>query len=101
MNSLRREILAALIQGPGFGLEIYERLGERQAKVPPSVGALYPALRALEKDGLLTSFAGETTPARGGRPRIYYELTGEGRRVALGEPETQVAWGTVPGVVPT
>jgi PadR family transcriptional regulator PadR len=49
-------------------------------------GQVYPALRALERNGLVESYPGETAPERAGRPRIYYRLTGAGRRVALGEP---------------
>ncbi|AKI98587.1 Hypothetical protein AA314_00214 [Archangium gephyra] len=43
---------------------------------------MYPALKALEREGLLRSFDGDPMPERGGRPRRYYELTGEGRKVA-------------------
>jgi PadR family transcriptional regulator PadR len=100
MSALRQEILATLIQGPGFGLEIHDRLRDRGLEGLVSAGAIYPVLRELERDGMLTSFAGETTPARGGRPRIYYELTGEGRRVAFGEAEQARGWGGVLGVVP-
>jgi PadR family transcriptional regulator PadR len=53
---------------------------------------MYPLLRALEREGFLSSFEGETVPERGGRPRIYYELTGMGRRAAFDERgDSQVA----------
>lgn len=35
---------------------------------------LYPALRDLECNGFVTSFDGESTPERGGRPRRYYRM---------------------------
>ncbi len=85
-------LLQALLTGEGFGLELQQRIEERtNGRTRLSPGTLYPALRELERDGLVESFEGETVPERGGRPRIYYRLTGEGRRVAY---EERVAgWG--------
>ena len=81
--SARTAILMSLISGRGFGLEIIERVRERtNGKISLNEGSVYPALKALEREGLLRSFDGEPMPDRGGRPRRYYELTGDGRRVA-------------------
>lgn len=81
--SARTAILMSLIGGRGFGLEIIQRVRERSnGKIILNEGSVYPALKALERDGLLRSYDGEPMPERGGRPRRYYELTGEGRRVA-------------------
>jgi DNA-binding PadR family transcriptional regulator len=45
-------------------------------------GTLYPMLARLQEQGLVTS-QWEPTPARAGRPpRRYYQLTGDGVRVA-------------------
>ena len=44
-------------------------------------GTLYPMLARLEDQKLVTS-AWETPQAGGERPRRYYQLTGEGIRVA-------------------
>jgi DNA-binding PadR family transcriptional regulator len=44
-------------------------------------GTLYPMLGRLEDDRLVTS-AWETPQQDGQRPRKYYQLTGEGIRVA-------------------
>jgi len=52
-------------------------------KIVLDEGSVYPALKALEREGLVCSFEGAPLPERGGRPRRYYELTGEGRRAAL------------------
>lgn len=79
-------VLQALTEGEGFGLELMERVKARTGgRTPLSEGSLYPALRELERQGLVESFEGETVPERRGRPRIYYRLTGEGRRVAQEE----------------
>lgn len=83
MNA-KAALLAALISGAGFGLELIERVNQRSGgAMKLNQGAVYPALRSLEREGLVRSYDGEENVAeRGGRPRRYYELTGEGRRVA-------------------
>jgi DNA-binding PadR family transcriptional regulator len=48
----------------------------------PSSGALYPALERLERRGLLLSEA--LLPVGGGRLRLVYRLTGDGRQAHLG-----------------
>ena len=45
-------------------------------------GSVYPALRSLERDGLVRSYEGDPIPERRGRPRRYYELTAEGAEAA-------------------
>lgn len=82
--SARTAILSVLMHDKGFGLEIIEKVQARTAgKIVLDEGSVYPALKALEREGLVRSFEGEPLPERGGRPRRYYELTGEGRRAAL------------------
>jgi PadR family transcriptional regulator, regulatory protein PadR len=79
----RAAILAVLISGRRYGLEIIGRVRDRtNGSIVLNEGSVYPALKAMERDGLLRSFDGETLPERGGRPRRYYELTAEGFRVA-------------------
>ena len=51
----------------------------KAARLPS--GTLYPMLARLEDQKLVTS-AWETPQAGGERPRRYYQLTGEGIRVA-------------------
>ncbi len=43
-----------------------------------SAGAVYATLDRLENQGLLSSHLAEGGPARGGRPRRYYQLTTSG-----------------------
>jgi PadR family transcriptional regulator PadR len=81
-------ILQALTEGEGFGLELQSRIETRTAgRTRLSDGSIYPALRELERQGLVESFEGETVRERLGRPRIYYRLTAEGHRVAQEERE--------------
>jgi PadR family transcriptional regulator, regulatory protein PadR len=86
MLNRRTALLQALISGPGYGLELAERVRDRsQGKMSLGQGTLYPALRALEREGLVRSWEADPTPERGGRPRVYYELTAKGAKAAQEE----------------
>jgi PadR family transcriptional regulator, regulatory protein PadR len=39
------------------------------------LGAIYGPLGRLHRQGLVTTIKGEPTPERGGRAKVYYELT--------------------------
>ncbi|NPC70035.1 helix-turn-helix transcriptional regulator [Corallococcus exiguus] len=76
-------ILTVLMSGKSFGLEVIDKVRDRtKGRIVLNEGSVYPALKSMEREGLLRSFDGEPLPERGGRPRRYYELTGEGRRLA-------------------
>ena len=76
-------ILQALISGPSYGIQLVERVDERtKGQVRLHQGAVYPALRSLEREGMLRSFDGPSLAKRGGRPRRYYELTALGLAAA-------------------
>jgi DNA-binding PadR family transcriptional regulator len=72
---------AALLQAlvfPGYGIELISRVAQATGGlVRLRMGSVYPALKALEEEGLASC---ETVrPAvRAGRPRKYYELTPAG-----------------------
>jgi PadR family transcriptional regulator PadR len=86
MLSARTVLLQALISGQGYGLELAERVRERSGgKMDLGQGTLYPALRGLEREGLVRSWEADPTPERGGRPRVYYELTAKGAKGAQEE----------------
>jgi PadR family transcriptional regulator len=63
---------------PQYGYEIAKQL---QAKcggsLPMNQGALYPALRSLEEQGLLSS---HVEPSVAGPARKYYQITATGRQ---------------------
>jgi len=62
-----------------YGVSIRQEIKDRlDRKV--SVGALQSALRRLEKKGYLTSKLGETTSKRGGRPKLFFQMTAAGKR---------------------
>lgn len=76
-------LLQALLAGPGYGLDLIARVSQRtEGKMTLGDASVYPALRAMEREGLLRSWEGEPIAERGGRPRRYYELTADGRRAA-------------------
>ncbi len=60
-----------------YGYEIAKQLESRaEHGLPMNQGALYPVLRSLEKQGLLSS---EVKPSASGPPRKYYKITRDGR----------------------
>jgi DNA-binding PadR family transcriptional regulator len=75
-------ILKALSLGFRFGLDIMDVTGL------PS-GTVYPALRRLERDALVTShWEPEAEATQAGRPaRRYYEVTPQGTSAALAATE--------------
>src|SRR4051794_34437624 len=100
MKESHRLILAVLIRGNAFGLEIADRVKtSSNGRMELGQATLYPALRELEADGLVRSWEEQVPGIRGGRPRRYYELTGEGSKVAIEERDAVGAlWGLlVPG----
>jgi transcriptional regulator len=72
-------LLAVLADAPGHGYELSQRLTQRSGgELGVHEGSLYPALRRLERGGLVESSwsTGE------GRRRRIYRLTSAGRRAA-------------------
>jgi DNA-binding PadR family transcriptional regulator len=47
-----------------------------------SLGALYTTLDRLERKGLITTWMGDPTPQRGGRPKRMVRVTAKGAREA-------------------
>ena len=85
-------LLQALVSGESYGLELIERVRTAsRGKVILFQGRVYPVLRELEEEGLLTSFDGEPRSDRGGRPRRYYKLTAAGRKAAIGDAQVILA----------
>jgi len=46
-------------------------------------GSIYTPLGRLVEKGLLKAIEGEPTPERGGRRKLYFELTDEGKKALL------------------
>ncbi len=87
MNLLSRSeeiVLLAVrqLQDNAYGVTIRALVSEATG-YPWSIGAVYAPLYRLERKGLARMVPGEPTPERGGRSKIYYTLTPEGRKALL------------------
>ena len=71
-------LLAILHLGDGvYGVPIVDEIERRTGRnVAPA--AVYVTLRRLEQKGLLTTWMGESTPERGGKPRRCVKVTRTG-----------------------
>lgn len=76
---LRRGVLALAtlgrLTGPKYGYALIDELGRAGLEIDH--GTLYPLLRRLEEQGLLES----EWVVEGPRPRRYYVLSADGRRL--------------------
>lgn len=78
-GSLELAILAALWEGPLYGLEILRHL-ESNSDLIVVEGTVYPLLNRLRALGLMES---EWVASDSGHPRKYYRLTAAGRHRAV------------------
>jgi DNA-binding PadR family transcriptional regulator len=87
MQELRRGTLVlgvlSQLRDKRYGYSLVEHLKEKQVEIEP--GTLYPLLRRLEKQGLLSSEWETST----GKPRKYYILSAKGLTVL---DELRVQW---------
>ncbi len=70
-------VLALLHKKNRYGYEVSEELSK---KIDIADGTVYPILRKLKADGLVTTYLSEES---GGPPRKYYSLTDLGRKAYL------------------
>jgi PadR family transcriptional regulator PadR len=77
-------VILGLLQRSGramYGYEIGKQLEiQAEGALPMHQGALYPALRSLERGGLLAS---EVEPSVSGPPRRYYSITALGQQALV------------------
>jgi len=77
MTGPLERVLGAFLADPATPRYGYDLM--KAARLPS--GTLYPLLVRLERENLVAS-AWETPQQEGQRPRKYYQLTGEGIRIA-------------------
>ncbi len=70
------KILSSVTSNDKYGLEILAEVQESGTQL--WLGSLYSALNRLEREGLLESYWGEATSARGDHRRRYYKITAQG-----------------------
>jgi PadR family transcriptional regulator PadR len=76
-------MLAILRQQPkAYGVSIQSLIEERTGR-SYSVGAIYASLDRLEEKGYVASKQGEPTAQRGGRAKLYFNLTAPGQFALL------------------
>jgi DNA-binding PadR family transcriptional regulator len=62
-----------------YGISIREQV-ERDTGVKWRSGAIYAPLNRLKKNGYVRTFKAKGSAKKGGRPRIYYQLTKLGKK---------------------
>ena len=88
MNELSRSeeiVLMAIwsLQDNAYGVAIRNRILKTTGR-EWSIGAIYAPLHRLEKKGLVETSKGDPLPERGGRSKVFYEVSTAGR-LALAE----------------
>jgi DNA-binding PadR family transcriptional regulator len=77
---LELAVLALLSESPMHGYELRKRLAAALGAFHRfSYGSLYPALRKLQAEGFVTADDAGAATRLGGRSRVVYTLTGEGK----------------------
>jgi PadR family transcriptional regulator, regulatory protein PadR len=67
-------VLAMLNKRDQYGYDISDAISQT---IQIAAGTVYPILRKLKDDGLVTTYLSETS---GGPPRKYYKITEDGRK---------------------
>jgi PadR family transcriptional regulator PadR len=62
-----------------YGMTVRREV-EETAEREVTLGSVYGTLDRLEKKGLVRSWRTDPDPTRGGHPRRYFEVTGQGQR---------------------
>lgn len=70
------------LQDDAYGVSIRTDLKHRTGE-EWSLGAIYAPLQRLERKGLVRTRMGDPESRRGGRRKVYYELTRTGRQALL------------------
>jgi PadR family transcriptional regulator len=72
---------ASRLRDDAYGAAIRSEI-EQATGAPCSIGALYTTLDRLERKGFITTWMGEPSPERGGRPKRMVRVTAKGARAA-------------------
>lgn len=91
--SVKHAVLGLVIERPGYGYELVQRLGQRIEGWRPSETAVYPALRSLRTDGMIRARDAVQAGGSAHRGVVWYEATDAGR-------EEFRAWVRAPTDVP-
>lgn len=91
-------LTVGVLYGNAYGVSIKKEIEERlNRKV--SVGALQSALKRLGEKGFLSAKDGESSKARGGRPKRFFTITAAGKNAIEETKSTrQGLWEAIPKV---
>jgi len=82
LGSFEEIVLLAIVglttTNSAYGTSIRKRVSEATQR-EIAVGALYSTLERLEAKKLVSSWRGEATPERGGRPKRFFRIEGAGK----------------------
>ena len=79
-----------------YGIPIAQEIVDRTGR-ELAIGVVYSTLGRLEEDALVRSEVGESTAARGGRAKTYFQLTAKGlRHVREARQSLQQLWDGIP-----
>jgi len=102
LSRIEEIILLAIwkLQDNAYGITIREQVA-RDTGAKWLTGAIYAPLGRLLKNGYIASTKGEPTPERGGRHRIYYNLTPKGKEKLMAIHEiNRSIWADIPKLTP-
>lgn len=86
------------LQESAYGLSIRAEVSKATSK-KWTVGAVYAPLHRLEKKGYIQSELGEPEARRGGRAKVYYQLTRSGKRALISVKEVHDSqWVGIPSL---
>lgn len=72
-------MLAIMRKRPeAYGISLFEELQSRLGREIP-LATIYATLEKLEKKGFVRSWQGPATAERGGRAKMYFDITGRGQ----------------------
>jgi PadR family transcriptional regulator PadR len=88
------------LQDEAYGLAIRAHVSEATGYTW-SIGAVYAPLHRLQKKGYVRTIHGEPTGERGGRSKVFYELTRTGKSALLHVKQVHEAlWVGLPALSP-
>jgi len=70
------------LQGNAYGVTIRKQVSKITGK-NWSIGAIYAPLHRVEKKRLVRTIKSDPLPERGGRSKVYYEITPKGKKALL------------------
>jgi DNA-binding PadR family transcriptional regulator len=86
------------LQDNAYGVTIRQQVSDFTGK-EWTLGTVYSPLHRLEKKGLVATSKGEPTAERGGRSKIYYQVTQDGKQALQHIKKTyDTIWVSIPSL---